>query len=436
MSTAAASLGGAKAGRYGLPLVALFGAFPLWWALGLGGFIWPLMAVPMLVSLVMRTNLKMPRGIGLWALFLMWVLLSAIQLDEVSRAFVFAYRYSLYLAAGIVFLYVYNAPRSTMPATKVGRVLAALWIVVVVGGLLGLVFQTFSFHSPTEMMMPRFLLADDWIHDMVHVDFAESVGLRPNAPFTYTNEWGANFALLTPFACLVLSGWQRRPTLWWPLLMVASFVPLVLSTNRGAWVSLGIGLTYGAVRLGLRGRRRALMGVLLLAGIIGALLFTTPLRTSLETSLSQRESTETRLSLYDQTRDAVLESPLFGYGAPRPSRDPTQPPLGTHGQFWMVAFSHGIPAAFLYVGFLLTLFWRTRRGRTRIEFFANVTMMIALVQLPFYGALPAQIFVIVVTAALALRERDAATTYERGSSRKTVHRMEEERRSELVPTPA
>ena len=415
--------------------MALFAGFPLWWALGMGGFIWPLLAVPMMAALVVRPDLRMPRGTGLWILFLVWVLLSAIQLDELSRGFVFAYRFSLYLSAGVVFLYIYNSPRSALPATKVGRALAALWVFIVVGGFLGLIFQTFSFHSPTEMVMPRLLLADEWIHDMVHVDFAESVGLRPNAPFTYTNEWGANFALLSPFACLVLGGWQRRPTLMWPLLMAASLVPLMLSTNRGAWVSLGIGFAYAAVRLGLRGRRRALTGLLLLIGTIGVLLVATPLGRSLETSLSQRESTETRLSLYEQTKDAVLESPLFGYGAPRPSRDATQPPLGTHGQLWMVTFSHGIPAALFYVTFLLMLFWRTRRGRSRIEFFANVTMVIALVQLPFYGALPAQIFVIMVTAALALRERDAAATYERGSSSKTVHRMERERKPELVATP-
>ena len=74
---------------------------------------------------------------------------------------------------------------------------------------------------------------------------------------------------------------------------------------------------------------------------------------------------------------------------------------------WMVTFSHGIPAGLLYVAFLVTMFVRTRRGRSRVEFFTRTTIVIAIVQLPFYGALPAQIFVVMVAAALALRERRA-----------------------------
>ncbi|HYN18480.1 MAG TPA: hypothetical protein VEY96_10385, partial [Actinomycetes bacterium] len=38
----------------GWPVLALFGAFPLWWALGLSSLIWILLAVPMLASLLAR----------------------------------------------------------------------------------------------------------------------------------------------------------------------------------------------------------------------------------------------------------------------------------------------------------------------------------------------------------------------------------------------
>ncbi|MDQ4142873.1 MAG: O-antigen ligase family protein [Actinomycetota bacterium] len=408
MSSVVATPGvAARTRSYGFPLTALFSGFVVWWALGLGGFIWAILAVPMLGSLLVREKVHMPRGLGIWLLFLFWVALSATQLDEPTRMIVFGYRLALYIGAGIVFLYVYNAPRERLSDKRVSSSLASLWVLVVLGGFAGLMFSSFSFHSLTEQLMPGGFLADKWLHDMVHIDFAEGANLRPNSPFTYTNEWGANFALLTPFALMAIGGWRSRPSVLWPLLIAASFVPLVLSTNRGAWISLAGGVVYICVTLVLRGRGRAFAGLLLMMGVMFGLLVATPLGTTLQDALSQRESTETRFNIYEQTGSAVLESPLLGYGAPRPSPDPTQPPLGTHGQLWMVTFSHGIPGGLLYISFLAVLFVQTRRGRSRIQLFAHMTVAIAIIQLPFYGALPGQIFVVMVAAGLALRDRDA-----------------------------
>ena len=396
-----------KTRPFGLPLIALFGGFVIWWVLGLGGFIWPLLAIPMLGSLLVKKSVRLPRGFGLWVLFLMWMLLSATRLDSAPRMFVFGYRFSLYLAAGIVFLYVYNASRELLSDRRITLALVALWTLVVVGGFLGMVLPTFSMHSLVEQVMPGGFLADKWIHDMVHVEFAEGLDLRPNAPFTYTNEWGANFALLTPFVLLVMGGWRKGPGLAWPILLVLSFIPLLLSTNRGAWISLGGGILYVTISLILRGRARALAGLVLMLGVVVGLLIATPLGTTLQDALAQRESTESRFNIYEQTGAAVLDSPWIGFGAPRPNPDPTQPPLGTHGQLWMVTFSHGIPGGLLYVAFLLSLFLQTRKGRSRLQFFGHMVIVIAIIQLPFYGALPGQIFVVMAAAGLALRERDA-----------------------------
>lgn len=387
------------------PVTFLFGGFALWWALGLGGFIWILLAVPMAVSLLGRRRLKIPRTFGIWVLFLLWIAASAIRLDSATRGIVFTYRLGLYLGAGVVLLYIYNSSRERLPSSSVINSIGWLWIVIVIGGTLGLVVPEFTTHSLTEGFMPGAFLGNDWVHDMVHLEFAEGLALRPNAPFTYTNEWGANFALAAPLAWCALRRWKRRPVLWWPILLAMAAASLLLSTNRGAWVSLGLAMLYGTMRLAVHGDARPLARLLPLGGLIVVLLVATPLGVTLQDALSQRESTETRFSIYDQTRDAVLESPLFGYGAPRPARDPSQPPLGTHGQLWMVSFSHGIPAVILYVLFLLGIFWRTRRGATQVEFFAHMTLFIALIQLPFYGALPAQIFIVMTAAGLALRER-------------------------------
>src|SRR5205807_6318721 len=120
---------------------------------------------------------------------------------------------------------------------------------------------------------------------------------------------------------------------------------------------------------------------------------------------SHAQSNQTRLALYQQAGEGVLQSPLLGYGAPRPQQNSTVNSVGTQGQLWLVMFSHGFPGLLFYVGFLFWAFWRTRRGRSRVEFWANVTLVIALIQLPFYGQLPGQVYLLMIATALALRER-------------------------------
>ena len=46
----------------GWPLYVVFVGFPFWWVLGLGGFVWPIVAVPMLLSLLRRKQVFTPPG--------------------------------------------------------------------------------------------------------------------------------------------------------------------------------------------------------------------------------------------------------------------------------------------------------------------------------------------------------------------------------------
>jgi hypothetical protein len=70
----------------GWPLYLLFGAYPLWWLLGLSAFVWPLLAIPMAASLLMRDRVRAPRGFGVWLLFLSLMLASGTQLNDTERA--------------------------------------------------------------------------------------------------------------------------------------------------------------------------------------------------------------------------------------------------------------------------------------------------------------------------------------------------------------
>jgi hypothetical protein len=399
----------------GWPLFLVFGAFPVWWALGLGSFIWVIAAVPMLAWLVSRPSVLIPRGFGVWVTFLGWMLISSTQLDQGSRLIPFTYRAAIYFSSTVFFVYVYNLPRTAVPVRKVLLVMAAFWVIVVAGGFLGLLFPTGSFSTPVEQFVPTSLVGNAFIRDLVHPRFAQVqnfVGYdvaRPAAPFTYTNAWAGNLALLTPFAIAslgVIRSYLVRNLV--RLLLVAALVPIVVSMNRGLWISLGAGLLYAAIRVAFRGHVRALAAIVVFLALVAVLVAFTPMKGLVQDRLANQHSNQSREELADQAIDAWVESPLFGYGGPRPSQtNPNQPPIGTHGALQLVLFSHGLPGLLFFVVWFLWAFWRTRRAPPGPAFWASVVIVIGLVQSPYYNYLPSQIHIIMVAAALAWREVDA-----------------------------
>lgn len=397
---------------HGWPIHLAFLGFPVWWALGLGAFIWPILAIPMALSLMRRHPVRVPRGFGVWILFLLWMLGSATQLNDPARSLPFAYRAVTYFAATVIFLYLYNASADLLTDRMVVLSLAMFWMVVTAGGFLGTVAPHFEFRSPMESLLPNRLASNDFVHQLIHpasaqistfLGYAES---RPKAPFEYTNDWGAVFALTTPF---VIMGWSvLRTSAWrWPMRMflVAAVVPVVASLNRGLWLSLGLGLLYAGARMAARGRTRPLLGLVTGLALVAVLLLFTPLRGTIEARFAHPHSNQARETLYIEAAKSVLQSPLLGFGSPHPSEiNPNLPSVGTQGQFWLVLYSHGIPGLVFYLGWYLVCFWHTRRGGSLISFWCNVVIFIAIVQLPFYGQLPAQIQVTMVAAALSMRQ--------------------------------
>lgn len=406
-------LEGPASGRvYGWPFYLMFLGFPLWWALGISAFIWPVLAVPMALSLLQRRSVAAPRGFGIWLLFLLWMVGSATQLTDVGRGIPWAYRAGTYLAATILFLYVYNAPRERLSDRRVVITLAIFWMIVTAGGFLGAIAPRFEFRSPMELVLPARLAGNDFVQALIHPAAAQiSTFLgyeapRPKAPFEYTNDWGAVFALTAPFLIL---GWGlvRGPVWRWTtrLFLIASVVPVVVSLNRGLWLSLGIGLLYAALRFAAAGRDRPLFGLAIGLGLVAVLVVFTPLRDVLEARFENPHSNERRATLYAQASAAVLGSPVLGYGSPNPSEiDPNLPSLGTQGQLWLVLYSQGIPGLLLYLGWYLIAYWQSLRGSSSVAFWCNVVILIALIQLPYYGQLATQIQVTMVAAALGMRE--------------------------------
>lgn len=397
----------------GWPIWALFVCAPLWWLLGLTGFISLVLAAPIALALAIRSRILVPRGFGVWLLFLGWVLLSASQLDSVDRTLGFAYRTSLYLSATAFFLYVFNASRSELPGEKVVGWLCTFWAFLVLAGVVGVVFPHVSFASPAEALMPSRLLENDFVRDLVHVRFAQVhdfLGFpipRPSAPFAYTNDWGAVYGLLLP---LVLLNWSetnnvRRGIL--SVLVLTSFVPVIMSMNRWLWLTTAGGLLYASTKLVTRFRPQALVGVLVMIATAAGLLLLSPAGDLVGQRFDTPHSNRTRLELYRETTSRALDSPLLGYGAPRPSEDPSKPSVGTQGQLWMVLFSHGIFGTLFFLSWLALAVWRTRKPHTTLELWCHVVILTALMQMPFYDFFPLAIHIVVIAMALALREEVA-----------------------------
>lgn len=397
----------------GQAFALLMAGYPLAWALGLAPVFYLLVAVPMALWLIRNRPIELPHGTILLILFLVIVGASFVQLNSMGRVAIYALRTSWYVAAVIAYLYLARH-RGLDSARLVIRSMVALWAAVVFFGYLAIVTPELSWTTPVLQVLPGFLSENDFIVQLVRPQVAEiqvfrfeDVTLyRPAGPFAYTNAWGSNFALLTPFVIAALHDPHRVgiPRVVTLSLLVVGMVPFFVALNRGSWLTLALGLAYGTVRYA--GIKRNPLPILALAAAVligsvavaasGALTTTTE---QLETRAA--DSNETRATLYTQTIKEAANSPLIGYGSTRENpANPTGPPLGTHGQFWAVLFAHGYLGAGLFVGFFATAFLRNR-PTDPIPHWAKVSLFIGICQLPIYGHLPHQLFVMVGAVAIS-----------------------------------
>jgi O-antigen ligase len=395
------------------PLYALFVALPIWWVLGAAYFIWPLVTFPLFFAFLLRGEIKIPPRFGLWLLFLAWMLIASLQAEGGSSIFVVLYRVSLYVSATLLFLYVFNAKRDGLPDGTIVKLMAIFWAEVMIGGFAGVLFPNVSFSTPVEALAPAALLQDQTAYLFVHPGLADVMTFlgypvgRPKALFAYTNQWGACAAVLTPFAFAALS--QMRPGGWrrgLGLLLVLSIVPIVVSLNRGLWLSLGVGLVYVAVRLAARGNVRALVGGGVAVAVAALLVVMSPLSALIEDRFTgDQTTTETRLTVYQATVDQIDESPFFGFGSPgRAGADADLPPLGSHGQLFTLAYSFGIPALLLFAAWFLYGFFRSAPRGSPSRLWANAAILVLLVEMPYYNYMPATLHVAMVAAGLVWRD--------------------------------
>jgi hypothetical protein len=392
------------------PLVLLFGGFGLWWALGLGSFAVAMVSAPMLILLLMRGNIAMPRGFLLWLLFIMWAGAAAVELDSGLRLIGFTMRITSYLGATIVFLYVFNMSRSRVPDRLIVYVLVLFAVTVVIGGWLGVIFPMARLSTLTQMVLPHSVANNALVRAIVNPSMAEVQKpfgspvsfTRPSAPFTYTNAWGCNLALLVPFIAAGFSGASRRLKVGLLLLMVAAIVPAIATLNRGMYLAITFAVVYAAIHYARSGKVAPLAALVLAGATISVVVFTTGLADAVATRLRYSQSNVSRLATYREAFHGALASPLFGHGAPRPSTT-LDVSVGTQGQLWNIMFSYGFVALAAYVAWFVYAVVRSRSWHTSTQLWMHVVLVTVLLTTFYYGYDGPQLAVAMVAAGVALR---------------------------------
>jgi len=419
---------------YGWPISLICYGFPLLWVLGLAEFIWPIMGFVMLISLTMRRrSIRVPRGLGTYALFLMWVAISVVGLahgggasavggSTADKVAGFAYRFFLYCSAPIFGLYIFNAPKRVLPDRAVVRAMVVFWLVVVGGGFLGLALPHLQITTLMARLIPKHFQSNSFVANLVHPKTAQIQSFlgfpvpRPSAPFVFTNDWGGNFALLFPFVLAAWFGGERiSRNLVVRLAIPLSLIPVIVSLNRTLWASLALIAVYGGIRLGARRQVMTVIRAAFVLGLTGVMVvFLTPIHTLIGDRLAHGHSNQGRSLLYTSSVNLALQQPLLGFGGPQQatqdagfgtkSTNYKHPDVGTQGQFWTILVSNGMPATALFFGYLLFATWQTRRSRSNIGLWCHIVVLVAIFQSPFYGLLASQLHIVFIAIALAYRD--------------------------------
>ena len=397
------------------PVMSMFGLFPLWWLLGLADLIWILMAAPMALLMIRSRSIEVPRGFGVYLLFLVWAIFSGIQLERFGQVIGFSYRLALYASAAVMLVYAYNARRRLTERAATGA-LTAYWVATVLGGYLALALPSAVVRTPLSYVLPKALVDNDLVNHMVirrmtqwNPDAWIQLDPRPSAPFLYTNNWGNVYSLLMPFVVAYLFHVRGTRRFWVVAALVPiSLVPAFLTLNRGMFLGLGVAIAYASFRLVLMRNVKAIvaLGATVIVGL-GA-FFVLPAQDRLEHRVTESSSTEDRASLYTQAIDTIPESPILGHAVPQDPANPNLDPVGTQGQFWMILVSHGVGALVCFVGWFVIAFMGSLRRKDVTGLVANSVLLVAVMELLYYGSLPYGLPIMMMAAALALRPAEGS----------------------------
>ena len=386
---------------------------PVFWALGLAFFTFAFAGAAMGIGLLLMKPIRIPRGFGLWMLFVAWMLISAVTLEPVvNRYLSFTVRAVIYIGATTTFLYIYNIPKRYLSTGRVLMVLGGLYLfVAIVGGYAGLIIGEVNFATPASRVLPASMRQNEFVSSVFQPPFAQRQDFlgfpinRPSMPFAFTNDWAATLAPLI-FAAIAAAGRLRRLRRFVPLIAVVALVPMAVSANRALWMTLILAVFYVAARRASAGQLLLAIRLMVVMVAVGALLLVSPLGDIVGGRATSGHSFESRGDIYTDVLEALPESPLLGFGAPLANPQPYRPALGTHGMFWTSLFSQGIPGLIFYGGFWLSMTIRTGRNvRNQEQLLLHLAIATSLPTMMFYDHLPAALPIMMICSAPVLRDR-------------------------------
>lgn len=431
-----------QARRNGLPehwpFTFLVAGFGLWWAIGFGAFAVTAFAVPMAWKLRKMRPIRVPRGFGLWLLFLLAVLVSGLMLGKTApdtlpdsvggQIFGYGLRYLAFLAAAVTLLFVGNLGQKGLPERVILGSLAVLFLTTVAGGLLGMAMPYFEFKAPLEWILPRGIASNSYVRTLVRPGAAQVQDVlgytspRPKAPFEYTNTWGNVIGLLTVwFVAWAVLAKSRVKRLAAATVIAVALVPIVFSLNRGLWVGLGLAVLIVCVRLLFSGRIVAVLGLSMIGMLLAVVFVSSPLETIVEERLANPHSNDIRSNLADAAIRGATQSPAVGWGTSRQIIGSFQsiavgdtddcegrcgnPGIGSTGTFWLVTFAHGFVGISLYVGFFLAILWFYRGDRSIVGIVAQMTILMSMWFMFVYSAVGWPLTINMIAAALLWRHQ-------------------------------
>lgn len=399
--------------RPGWIVFALFTLYPLWWFLGVGQFVWAVAAIPLAAWALRQRKLRRPPAVMLFGVYIAWAAFTVIRIDTGGRLLLFGLRYGVYLTSLGLAYYVFNERRVTRE--KFIHWISLLWVAAIVGGYLGLLVPNGRLNTTlASIVMPRSLASNEYVGNLVRPRFAQvrdyfGVELpRPSTLFAYTNEWGGNVGLLTPFfiAATLYSPDPRKRWLGVIGLVVAT-PPMILSMNRGLWISVGAILVIVAVRSFAAGRTGPLKALGLAVVALVVLVTVTPLGTVVTGRLEESDA-GARSRIYAEAWEGAKDSPFLGWGGPRPSVDVFSPAIGTHGHVWFAMFSHGLVGAALYVTWFVWAMYCVSRRRDPVSIMLASVVFVGALQMFFYNMFSGSLPLILVALGLCFREPASA----------------------------
>lgn len=394
------------------PLLTMLWGFPLLWLLGLTVPGAAVLGIIMLAFLVRSYSVLWVPGVGAIIGLCLWMTASVVMIDTAPRLLGFGFRLTIMIFVAIAFVYTVAA-RDRLTRRRVVNGLTFLWFFVIVGGVLGMLLPEMRLTTPVGLLLPGSITSNSYVKDLFFPPFAEvqnpwgspQAFIRPSAPFPYANSWGVAILVLTPvaLACfLATRSWLVRVVI--VVGACVMIVPAMATSNRGMFAALALAGAYVLVRYALRDRAVPVITLTAIGLVAGAVMLWQGLLTQFEVRQEYGQSNGARFTLYAETIERTLQSPLLGYGAPRPSAEQALS-VGTQGYVWTLMFSFGFVGLAFFLAFLWGSTLRTWRCRDDVDVALHATLLVSSLAILVYGLDIIQLLAIALVAAVLLRRR-------------------------------